>query len=273
MSADPVPLDPLTLPANLPDQIVEAIGDSVIAQVRQRSRSIVAYELHSKSGWPLRLLKVSAANDPFSAVAELDRLDWLERRLPSPKVLASAPIPDGGHALVFALPPGTPATAAEHHVDPVRTVDLVAQALRFVHEIPVDNCPFSSRVELRLRSIRRRARAGYYDPAHFSEPYRRYSVERLLEILADDPPPEDELVFTHGLFDPDSVLLDQQGVVGILDFDRAGTADRYVDLSRAALAIAEKFTPELIPRFFQSYGIPRPDPRKLDYYQLLAEFG
>lgn len=261
-----------TLPAGLPPKILEAIGDATVDAVRHGKRGLVAYDLSVRDGWPLRVLKVAPPEDPYVAVAEVDRLDWIQRRLPCPKVLATSPMPGGGHAVVLSLPPGTPAVMPEHRVRPMRTVEHLAKALRFVHEIPVDGCPFDSGTELRLRAIRRRLNAGQYDSRTFTPPYNRYSPHRLFELLDEMRPPDDDPVFTHGSFGLDVALLDLSGVCGVIDWGRAGVADRYVDLVAAVRSIATNLGPELIPHFFECYGLERPDPRKLDFFALLAEF-
>ncbi len=260
------------LPADLPEKITAAIGAAQVAEVHAGRRGLVSYELHVRDGWPVRTLKVAPPQDPFAVLAEVDRLEWIDRRLPCPKVLASAQLDGGGHAVVLSLPPGTRASSAEHLTRATRTVEYFAQALRFVHEIPIDNCPFSSRLDLRLRSIRRRTNIGQYDPARFTPPYNRYSLDRLYEILQETRPAEDDDVFTHGSFALDCTVLDQTGVSGIVNWGSAGVADRYVDLASAVRSIANTLGPELIPTFFQWYGLPKPDPRKLDFYALLAEF-
>ncbi|HEX7096224.1 MAG TPA: aminoglycoside 3'-phosphotransferase [Acidimicrobiales bacterium] len=260
-----------TLPANLPPKILEAVGDATVDAVHHGRRGLVSYELSVRDGWPLRVLKVAPPEDPYVAVSEVDRLDWIQRRLPCPKVLATSPMPGGGHAVVLSLPPGSPAVMPEHRMHPQRTVELLAQALRFVHEIPIDGCPFDTSTELRLRAIRRRLNAGQYDSRAFTPPYNRYSAHRLYELLLEMRPPEDEAVFTHGGFGLDVALLDVAGVCGIVDWGRAGVADRYVDLASAVRSIANTLGPEHIPHFFACYGLERPDPRKLDFFALLAE--
>lgn len=261
-----------TLPADLPAKILEAVGDAHVGAVHQGRRGLVAYDLVVRDGWPIRVLKVAPADDPYVAVSEVDRLDWIQRRLPCPKVLATSPLPGGGHAVVLSLPPGTPAAMPEHRLQPMRTVEQLAQALRFVHEIPTDGCPFDTTAELRLRSIRRRLNAGQFDTRTFTPPYNRYSPHRLFELLDEMRVPNDDPVFTHGAFGLDVALLDINGVGGVVDWGRAGVADRYVDLAAAVRSIAETLGPELIPHFFQCYGLERPDPLKLDFYALLAEF-
>lgn len=261
-----------TIPEDLPENIREAVGAASVEDVRTSRRGLITFDLRVRDGWPVRTLKVSPTTDPFAVLSEVDRLEWIDRRLPCPKVLASAPLPAGGHAVVLSLPPGTRADAPEHVTRATRTVEYLAQALRFVHEIPTDNCPFSARLDLRLRSIKRRMHIDRYDPTVFTPPYNRYSVSRLYEILEETRPSEDDDVFTHGSFGLRCTLLDQTGVSGVLDWGLAGVADRYVDLASAVRSIASGLGPELIPTFFQAYGLERPDPRKLDFYALLAEF-
>lgn len=265
-------MTPSTIPDDLPDTIREAIGTASVGDVRTSRRGLVTYELRVRDGWPVRTLKLAPANDPFAVLSEVDRLEWIDRRLPCPKVLASSPLPAGGHAVVLSLPPGTRADAPEHVTRATRTVEYLAQALRFVHEIPVDNCPFSARLDLRMRSIKRRISIDRYDASTFTPPYNRYGVARLYEILEETRPAEDDDVFTHGSFGLTHTLLDQTGVSGVVDWGQAGVADRYVDLAAAVRSVADTLGPELIPTFFQAYGLERPDPRKLDFYALLAEF-
>jgi aminoglycoside 3'-phosphotransferase-2 len=267
-----MPSEQLVIPDGLPDAVVEAVGDGVVVSLQHKNRGTKVFLLQCKKGWPFRLLNVADGSDPFSVLAEIDRLDWLDRRLPVPKVLASEPLPVGGHATVLALPAGVPATSTETVHDPPVVVELFAKALRFVHEVPIDRCPFSNRLDIRLRSIQRKLRAGRYDAMQLSEAYRRYPPARLFEQLNDNRPAEEDLVFAHGAWHPRSVFLDRAGVSGIVDWDRAGVSDRYADLAMGAKVIADDVGVELVPLFFESYGLPRPDPMRLDYYQLLAEF-
>jgi aminoglycoside 3'-phosphotransferase-2 len=267
-----MPAEQLVIPDGLPDAVVDAVADGVVVSLQHKHRGTKVFLLQCKKGWPFRLLNVADGSDPFSVLAEIDRLDWLDRRLPVPKVLASEPLPVGGHATVLALPAGVPATSLDSVHGPPDKVELFAKALRFVHEVPIDRCPFSNRLDIRLRSIQRKLRAGRYDAMQLSEAYRRYPPSRLFEMLNDSRPAEEDLVFAHGAWHLRSVFLDGAGVSGIVDWDRAGVSDRYADLAMGAKVIAEEVGVELVPLFFEAYGVPRPDPLRLDYYQLLAEF-
>ena len=267
-----MPAEQLVIPDGLPEAVVEAVADGVVLSMQHKNRGTRVFLLQCKKGWPFRLLNVADGSDPFGVLAEIDRLDWLDRRLPVPKVLASEPLAVGGHATVLALPAGAAATARETMHGPPEVVELFAKALRFVHEVPIERCPFSNRLDVRLRSVQRKLRAGRYDGMQLSEAYRRYPPARLFEILNETRPDEEDLVFAHGAWHLRSVFLDASGVSGIVDWDRAGVSDRYADLAMGAKAIADDISVELVPLFFEAYGVPRPDPMRLDYYQLLAEF-
>jgi aminoglycoside 3'-phosphotransferase-2 len=261
----------LVLPDGLPASVREAIGDATVVERRELAPGTEAYVLAAKTGWPHRLLKV-AERDPYDLLAEVDRLSWLDRRLPVPRLLAAGPVAAGGHASVLNTPAGVCATSVENPHGATRSVELAASALRFVHEIPVDDCPFSQRLDVRLRAIDRRLRAGQYEGLELSSAYRRHSASRLFEFLTERRPSEDDVVFSHGAFGPDAVWVDGDGVTGIMHWARSGIADRYADLARGAAQVAATFGVELVPRFFECYGIPHPEPLRLDYYQLLAEF-
>lgn len=267
-----MPVESIDLPQGLPESIREAVGDAVVMRAVPGRRGLITYELKVRDGWPVRWLRLSSMADPYSVLSEVDRLEWIDRRLPCPKVLASERLANGSHASVLAQPPGTSANDAEHVMRAGRTIENFAQALRFVHEIPIGNCPFSARVELRMRSIKRRLNMDHYDASTFTAPYNRYTPKRLYEILEETRPDEADDVFTHGSFGLDTTLIDHTGVTGVINWPAAGIADRYVDLARAVRSISANLGPEHIPNFFHWYGLEHPDPRRLDFYALLAEF-
>src|SRR3712207_4808621 len=128
-----MPSEQLVIPDGLPDAVIDAVGDGVVISLEHKNRGTKVFLLQCKKGWPFRLLNVADGSDPFSVLAEIDRLDWLDRRLPVPKVMASEPLPVGGHATVLALPAGVPATSTDTVHDGPARVELFAKALRFVH--------------------------------------------------------------------------------------------------------------------------------------------
>lgn len=230
-----------------------------------------------------RFLKV-ATGDPDDAespagalAAEHRNLRWLAGRVPVPVVVAFASGRDGTFLLTDAAP-GSPATLPDHHQDPSALVRALATGLRRIHDLPVDEVPDAVGLEPRLARARTRVERGLVDPADFEPAYARYSPPRLLELLeAARPAAAEDLVVVHGDPTMANLLLgpDEAGelaTVGYLDVDRAGVADRYLDLAIAARSLATNVSPEVLGPFFHAYGIEAPDLLKVDFYVLLDEF-
>ncbi|MDZ7733719.1 MAG: phosphotransferase [Acidimicrobiia bacterium] len=114
--------------------------------------------------------------------------------------------------------------------------------------------------------------AGTVDRGHFDDLYRRYAARRALALVHELRPVGDEdLVVTHGDYTLPNVLLDQHGVTGIVDWGRAGVADRYVDLADVSRSLVRNLGPDTLGPFLDAYGLEQPDLARLDFYVLLAQ--
>jgi kanamycin kinase/aminoglycoside 3'-phosphotransferase-2 len=204
--------------------------------------------------------------------AETVRLRWLRDRAPVPEVLAWSVGADGRAFLVTTALAGAPATAPEHRGDAELLVATVARALRRLHDLPIDDCPFDSRLAGQLATAERRVELGLVDQSDFEEPYRPYSPARLFELLVDSMPAHDEdLVVVHGDCTLDNLILDGGEVTGFVDVGRSGVGDRYLDLAVIARELAHHVSPASLGPFFDLYGLDRPELRKVDFYVLLDE--
>ena len=250
--------------------MLEAIGTGRVSTPSYGDRGVLTYRVDADDG--SRLVKLADGADPFAVVAEVDRLDWIDGRLSTPRVLASAAVPTGGHVAVLTLPAGSAVDGPEHRVEPETTVDAIGRALAAVHALDADDCPFRMTLDLRLRSIRRRLNAGAYDPGLFTGAFRGRDPETLFALVDQRRPDGEDLVFTHGRFVPESLVAEPGGPPVVLDWAYGGMADRYVDLARVTGWVAERFGSELAARFVDSYGLERPDYDKLDYYAVLGQF-
>ena len=63
----------------------------------------------------------------------------------------------------------------------------------------------------------------------------------------------------------------EASVSGIVDWSWAGVGDPYDDLAIVTRSIARNFGAELVPRFFDAYGIEVPDEERLAFYRLVSE--
>lgn len=151
-------------------------------------------------------------------------------------------------------------------------VRIYAQALRLLHEIPIDsNAPVYS-LDARLKEVRTRIEKGWVDTTDFEEEYRSYSTEQLWDELRKYKPTEADLVFTHGDYCPDNLIVQDGKLAAFIDMGRGGVADRYQDLALAIRSIKHESLDDLIPLFLQHYGLTYLDEKKLRYYTILDEF-
>jgi kanamycin kinase len=156
-------------------------------------------------------------------------------------------------------------------------LDLVADVLRDIHELPAADCPFDRTLAVTLPLARLATEMDWIDLDDLDPRHRGWSARQLLDELAATPPPADEdLVVCHG--DPclDNFLVEPEtlGLAGILDVGRLGVADRWKDLAIALRDVTEQFPGDgaaATAHFLARYGT-RHDAGKDRFYCLLDEF-
>jgi kanamycin kinase/aminoglycoside 3'-phosphotransferase-2 len=242
----------------LPGQILDLFGDDAVWSGDHEGRSGVTLRVTSTLG--VHYVKQGAA-----ARREHERLLWLRRWMSVPEVVAFE-----GDALVLAdvgwrslerrPPPGAGA--------------IMGRVLRALHDIPVRECPFDARLDVRLAEARERVAAGLVDPSDFDDDHAGLSAAQVYDRLVAERPAGEDLVVAHGDFTPANVLVppvppaDAGAREAVLvDVGALGVADRYADL---AVALRELEGPAAAD-FLAAYGLAEPDPRLLDYYRLLDE--
>jgi aminoglycoside 3'-phosphotransferase-2 len=114
--------------------------------------------------------------------------------------------------------------------------------------------------------------AAEVDETDFDDRRVGRSAAELFTLLESMPPPEADVVVTHGDACLPNIMATADGFGGYVDCGRLGVADRYQDLALAARSIAFNLGEQWVVPFFQAYGVPTPDEGKRTYYELLDEF-
>src|SRR5262249_29280907 len=146
-------------------------------------------------------------------------------------------------------------------------------ALRALHALPIADCPFDERLEVKLAEARRRVAAGEVNEADFDAERTGRSPASVLEDLLALRPPEEALVVTHGDACWPNFVLKPDGTAAILDLGRFGVADRYQDLAlflRSGAYNAPDL--DLHPLVAAQYPAAPLDEAKLAYFRMLDEF-
>jgi aminoglycoside 3'-phosphotransferase II len=216
-------------------------------------------------------IKVSAVGRLDSLTQEKRRLDWLAT------VGIAIPIVLGWHVyndrawLEMSAIQGT--NAFESDLNPIAKVELIAQALRDLHETKVNTCPFNELVENKLKRAAQNVERGLVDEQDFDADHLGISATLLLQrAYAMHQDLDEDIVVTHGDACMPNIILNADVFSGFVDCGKLGLADRYQDLALAARSIKWNLGEEFVQKFFDAYGLPEPDQKKLYFYRLLDEF-
>jgi aminoglycoside phosphotransferase len=220
-----------------------------------------------------------APRDHLDLRREHDCLLWLHGKLPVPQVRyfgeIDAPPGQPDQFLLITALPGIASFDAHFEMHrPQATIRLLAEALRQIHAVPIDDCPFDRRAQVLYNEAEDNLRRGFVDAEEFDAPWRDRSAEELLAELQATLPPDDDLVLVHGdycmpniLIDPDTITLS-----GFIDWGGAGVGDRCVDLALAARSITMNWGVSWVAPFFAAYRVAAPDPAKMRWYLQVDEF-
>ncbi|GAA0940271.1 aminoglycoside O-phosphotransferase APH(3'')-Ib [Kribbella koreensis] len=150
-----------------------------------------------------------------------------------------------------------------------------ADALRAVHSLPVESCPFLRPLPDVIAQAEDVVRRGAVNPDFLREDVQAVPPAELLARIHAEAPEiaakaACDLVVCHGdaclpnfLFDPSTLEL-----TGVIDVGRLGVADRYTDLSLIPAQLHDEWSVDA-SAFFAAYGLPEPDAQRLAFYLLL----
>ncbi len=201
---------------------------------------------------------------------EVQRLRWMATQdLPAPRVLDTTTQADHNWLLMTAVAGRDLASSA--HLTSQQIVTLAAQALRTLHAVEIDNCPFDHCLEQKIKRAREHLLAGLIDEEDFDDARLGQSAEAVFQQMLAARPTHEDLVVTHGDACLPNLLADDGRFSGFVDCGRLGVADRYQDLALAAHSITDNLGAQWLPLFFEVYGV-EPDLRRIAFYQLLDEF-
>lgn len=216
-------------------------------------------------------LKVQSLESDDCLLDERDRIRWLQGKLPVPEVLYYDR-DESNEYLLLSEVAGLNASDKAYETMLPQLMEQLAVGIKAVHAVDVTDCPFNRTLGKVLEEARRRTEQGLVDEEDFDEERQGLGAAALYQQLLDSRPQEEELVFTHGDYCLPNIILDNGKFSGLIDWGRAGIADKYQDLALAVRSIAHNFGERHVSAFLEAYGLHEADKAKLEYYKLLDEF-
>lgn len=215
-------------------------------------------------------LKVAPSRFGDTLVREREVTDWLQHKLPVPRVLYFGQAAEHDYLLTSELP-GVNACDGALKSDIPKLVKTLAQGLRLIHSLPTQGCPFDQALATRLAEARQRVALGLVDESDFEDEWLHLTAEEILSNLLATQPTGEDLVFTHGDYCMPNVIVNSCELSGFVDWGSGGVADRHQDLALAARSLAYNWGEQWVPLLFEEYGPTCVDQQKLYYFRLLDE--
>jgi kanamycin kinase len=242
MRSDFATIPPIGTP--VPAEMAELAGEPVTLVWRNDAGGLTG----RVDGAHPRYIKWNPAGSGESLAREAERLRWLEGRHPAPVVIELVET-DEAELLVTRALPGTTAVDDAWLERPVNAVRAIANGLRLLHALAVDDCPFDWGVASRINEAATRGMS--------------------VPLPLGNPPAIDRLVVCHGDPCAPNTLVGEGGeFVANVDFGRLGVADRWADLAVATMSLGWNYDEYDEGIFWETYGV-EPDVERIVYYRAL----
>ncbi|MFS0690000.1 APH(3') family aminoglycoside O-phosphotransferase [Sporosarcina sp. 179-K 8C2 HS] len=224
-----------------------------------------------KSSHSNQYLKVQSRDSVERLFDEKEKLEWLEGKLPVPRVLFYGE-DEANEYLLMSEIKGVNASDQSHREYLPTVLESLGSGLKTIHRVPIDNCPYDQRLDMKIEEAKNRVEHKLVDEDDFDEGRKGRKATELFKELITNRPLNEDLVFTHGDYCLPNVIVENKRVSGFIDWGRAGVADKYQDLALAIRSITSNFGKEYVPFFLAGYGFTDVDESRVDYYQLMDEF-
>jgi aminoglycoside 3'-phosphotransferase II len=219
---------------------------------------------------PPLIAKLSAAPYAAHLLAEADRLKWAKGvGIRAPQVMHLTET-DGYFWLVMECLPGE--NAAISRDPPSVKIYELAKALKAVHMLNPNVCPFDETLTVKLARAAQRVKSNDIDEDDFGNENLGKTAAELFGELKQSRPVAEDIVVVHGDACLPNIMLNGGRFSGFVDCGRLGRSDRYQDLALACRSVSTNLGPEWVEPFIRSYGITSFDDGRARFYRLLDEF-
>lgn len=207
---------------------------------------------------------------------EARMLEWLQGRLPIPKLFCVVKEQGRQYILMERLI-GAMAFEEPYIGSPITLVKMLAEALKMVWSVRIDDCPSDQGLKVKLKLAEDQVKKGKVDIEEFDfallKEFGLSSPRDILDYLNTHQPNEN-LVFTHGDFCLPNLIFREEKLVGFIDLGRSGLSDLWQDLALVIRSLkynlGSTYKEEYRDLLCKELGLAF-DKKKFQYYLLLDE--
>lgn len=205
-------------------------------------------------------------------------LRWAAERLPVPEIRFYQEQEGMSYLLMTAVKGHMSFTDTKGKLftEHAASVSALAEGLRLLQAMDIRDCPFDSRLGIKLEKARFRVEQGLVDVNDFQEDSPFATAEALYAYLSDNRPNE-ELCFTHGDYCLPNIFMEGDRLTGFIDMGRAGVADKWQDIALCVRSlkynlegVSEEDKNCYVNLLFEKLGIAANE-EKIQYYILLDD--
>ncbi len=201
---------------------------------------------------------------------EREIIEWLGGKLPVPKIIYFNSYNDFDYLLMTEID-GEMLCSDNLLSKPEETVKLLADGIKMLKSIPIDNCPFDNDLEIKLKEALYNIENNLVDMSDWEENNRHNTPQELLDYLKKNKLKTYTPSFTHGDYCLPNIFCKDGKVKGFIDLGRGGVADIYQDIALCVRSLKHNFgTDQYTDLFFKHLDL-KPDWERIDYYILLDE--
>ena len=257
------------LDLDLPESLLDRLDPSSIGDIESGRLGNGVIKVVDRLAGPAYLKVATGVTATADLRREADRLHWINGRLTVPDVLFFED--DNATFLVLTEIPGSPTHLWIDDLGPTAVLAMLAETLRKIHELPIEDCPFDGLFDLEMQEAERRLLDGLVDEAKFVAAVGQ-APGKALEWLQERQHLVTDIVFTHGDFCMPNVMINHGHVSGILDWGTGGTADRHRDFMSIEVTLRRNLGPEWTSRFYEMYEDVEVDEERVQLYSVLDQY-
>ncbi len=253
--------------------VIEEKGynDSQIKKVHGGASSASTYYIKNtnEKNYYIKIQEVN--NDCSYLLSEKIAYEWLKDYLLVAEVIFYE-LYDTYEVLCISEIMGSDFKKIRKSINSNEIIKLYARGLKKLHDLPLGNCHIVSDLDNKLEKALERVEKSLVNYKDFEDEYKGILPKDLYKLLINKRPLEEELVFTHGDYCFDNIILSSDKSIGYIDLGNSGLACKYQDIAIAVRSIKHDYGDEYLDIFFKEYGLSQIDQNKIEFYTILDEF-